>query len=258
MFVDSHAHISSAPFEEDCNQVIARAREAGVTRILNICTDERSLQLGLSLAAEHAGIYNAAAATPHDVETIGDSFYPQVVKAAAEKKLIAIGETGLDYYYEHSNASVQKEHLLRYFQLAQQQALPLIFHCREAFADLFALADREYRGLPALLHCFTGTLQEAKGVLDRGWYLSLSGIVTFLKSVSLKEIASYVPLDRLLIETDSPYLAPQSKRGKRNEPAFLAETASFLAALKGVGVEEIAAATAKNFDDLFLEKNKTI
>ncbi len=165
---------------------------------------------------------------------------------------MAVGETGLDYYYKELNPAIQQRFLVRYLHLAAECRLPVIFHCREAFADLFAIADGEYpKGAPAILHCFTGTPKDAEHVFSRGWHLSLSGIVTFKKSDILREVAKMAPLKQLLIETDSPYLAPQSKRGKQNEPSFLPEMAHCIAAVKGISVDEIARATFENASRLF-------
>jgi TatD DNase family protein len=251
IYIDTHAHLTSEKILPDLEGVLNRARLHGVAKIVNICTDQKTLDEGLLLHEKHPWVYNAAATTPHDVEKEGESFFPSVESAAAEGKLVAIGETGLDYFYEHSNKKVQQDFLRRYFALSLKMKLPLIFHCRDAFADLFAMADSEYRNAPAVLHCFTGTLEEAKGVLDRGWYLSLSGIVTFKKSEALREVAKYVPLDRLFIETDSPYLAPHSKRGKQNEPSFLPETAEAIANAKGVSLDELTRACEENAMQFF-------
>lgn len=251
MAIDSHAHLTSETLLKQSDELVKRALEVGLEAIVNICTDEKSLQEGLLLAERFSQVYNTAAATPHDVQQIGDSFFPLVEKAAKENQLVAIGETGLDYYYEHSPKKLQQEHLVRYFTLSKECSLPIIFHCRDAFADLFALADQHYKDLPAVLHCFTGTEGEAKQVLERGWYLSMSGIVTFKRSEELRRVAKIIPLDRLLIETDSPYLAPQSKRGKQNEPAYVLETASFIADLRNISVQELIAATRDNAKRFF-------
>lgn len=240
--IDSHAHLTSETLCKESLQLVQRAQAAGVSAIVNICTNEESLREGLLLAKECPSVFNAAAATPHDVATIGESFFPIVAKRAREGKLVAIGETGLDYHYEHSPRELQKEHLLRYVALAKECSLPLIFHCREAFADLFSFVGDG----PALLHCFTGSTAEAKGVIERGWLLSLSGIVTYKKSEELRAVAKNVPLSQLVIETDSPYLAPQSKRGQKNEPAYIGETASVIAAARGIAVEEVIEATREN------------
>jgi TatD DNase family protein len=250
-FIDTHAHLTSEQILPVVEDVLARAKEKGISNIVNICTDERSLKEGLLLRDNYPWVFNAAATTPHDVELEGASFYPLAERCAMEGKLIAIGETGLDYFYEHSNRKEQQKYLSLYFSLAMQTKLPLIFHCRDAFEDLFSMADQEYRGFPAVLHCFTGALEEAKGVVDRGWYLSFSGIVTFKKSEALREVAKYVPLDRLLIETDAPYLAPQSHRGKLNEPSYLPETAQVIAEARGISLEKLAASTEANAKAIF-------
>jgi TatD DNase family protein len=251
MYTDSHAHLTVPAVVDHVEEILQRAQQKGVSPIVNICVDGPSLEKGLHLAQRHPWVFNAAATTPHDVDKEGEVFFPVVERMARERKLVAIGETGLDYHYEHSSKEKQREFLVRYFKLAVETQLPVIFHCREAFGDLFDLGDHHYKERPAVLHCFTGSLEEVKGCLERGWYISLSGIVTFKKSEKLREVAKYVPLDRLFIETDTPYLAPQSKRGKANEPSFIAETAKVLAEVKGVSVEDLAAATAANAAHFF-------
>lgn len=251
MYVDSHAHLTSDALFPHLSQILDRAEAAGVEAIVNICTDQVSLDRAFAVKRKSPHLFFTASTTPHDVEAEGESFFPLVAEAARGGKLVAIGETGLDFHYEYSPKELQKKYLSKYFSLSIETQLPIVFHCREAFQDLFEIADREYRGRPALLHCFTGSLEEAKGVLDRGWYLSLSGIVTFAKSESLREVARYVPLDRLLIETDAPYLAPQSRRGKINEPAWIVETAHMVAQAKGIAVEQLAQATCENAYSFF-------
>lgn len=246
ILVDTHAHLTSEQILPHLKDVLERAKRSGLAKIVNICTDINSLKEGIRVHQDFPWVYNTAATTPHDVEKEGEEFFPYVERAAEEGKLVAIGETGLDYFYEHSNKQVQQTFLVRYFALALKMQLPLIFHCRDAFEDLFSMADANYQSAPAVLHCFTGSIEEARGVLDRGWYLSLSGIVTFKKSEGLREVAKYVPLDRLFIETDAPYLAPQSHRGKQNEPSFMLETVEAIAKAKGISTEEISSACAEN------------
>lgn len=249
MFVDSHAHLTSDAIYPEVDQVLERAKKAGVEKIVNICTDLVTLERGLELNQRYPWVYNSAATTPHDVDKWGEAHFETI--EAARNDLIAIGETGLDYYYEHSPKELQKKFLKKYLQLATECVKPVIIHCREAFGDLFEILDKEYAG-PGVLHCFTGTLEEAKEVVKRkGWYLSLSGIVTFKKSVGLQEVARLIPLDKLLIETDSPYLAPQPFRGKTNEPGFIRATANMIAEMKGVNLQEVADVTSQNAKDLF-------
>lgn len=255
-FFDSHAHITSPEVLPHLPDLLARAEHAHIAHILNICTDKTSLDEGILLESKHKHIKNAGATTPHDVEKEGELFFPCFEKAAFAKQLVAIGETGLDYHYEHSPIPLQKKFLLRYLSLAAECKLPVIFHCRDAFDDLFSIVDYEYpKTAPAVLHCFTGNEKEAEEVLKRGWFLSLSGIVTFKKSETLRNIAKMIPLSQLLIETDTPYLAPQSQRGKQNEPSFLPETAECIAKAKNISLEEIASATLNNAKELFLIAN---
>lgn len=254
-FIDSHAHLSSAQIWPDIDAILQRAKEAGLTHIVNICTDKETLEKGLELAKRYPWIFNAASTTPHDVEKEGDLYFPLMSDCAHSGSLIAVGETGLDYFYEHSPREIQKKFFIKYLHLALETELPVIIHCRDAFKDFFEILDIEYtvngRHAPGVLHCFTGTLQEAEEVIRRGWYLSLSGIVTFKKSEELREVAKMVPLDQLLIETDTPYLAPQRHRGKQNEPAYLPDTAQLIADLKGISLKELSLATSQNAKSFF-------
>ena len=255
MLTDSHAHLTSSTVFEQIDLLLERAQKAGVKRIVNICTDLLTLERGLALSKTHPWIYQTAATTPHDVEKEGEAVFESIAQVARAGDLKAIGETGLDYYYEHSNRAIQQNFLCRYLHLALECQLPVVIHCREAFSDFFQILDAEYqinsRHAPGVLHCFTGTVKEAEEVIKRGWMLSLSGIVTFKKSIELQEVTKIVPLNQLLIETDTPYLAPQSHRGKVNEPSFLVETAQFIARLKEISFQELADATSHNANQLF-------
>lgn len=249
-FTDSHAHLTSEEVFSQVDSILERAKSAGVANIVNICTDALTLERGLALSKKYSWVYNAAATTPHDVEKEGEALFPLMEHHAKAGDLVAVGETGLDYFHHHSPPEMQQHFLRRYLKLALECRLPLVIHCREAFADLFKILDAEYishkNNPPGILHCFTGTLDEAAEVLSRGWFLSLSGIVTYKKSDSLRAVAKMVPLDKLLIETDTPYLSPQSHRGKTNEPAFLPETAAIIAGIKGIPIEEVAKTTSDN------------
>lgn len=254
-FIDSHAHITSNDVYDHIDSIIDRASKAGIVTIVNICTDPITLERGLAAAHKYPQLYNAAATTPHDVEKEGDLVFPIMEHHARNGDLIAVGETGLDYFYQHANPKIQQHFLRRYLHLALDTNLPVIIHCREAFSDLFNILDSDYtingRHAPGVLHCFTGSVAEAEEVIKRGWFLSLSGIVTFKKSDALREVAKIVPLDQLLIETDTPYLAPQSKRGSINEPSYLPETAAIIAQVKNISTEEVAKATMANAERLF-------
>lgn len=253
--IDSHAHLTSTSLFPQVDAILERAQAAGVEKIVNICTTVYELERGILLSKQYPWVYNAASTTPHDVDRLGEDEFAFFASQTRAGHLVAVGETGLDYHYNHSTPATQKKFLERYLNLALECQLPVVIHCREAFADFFAILDQNYivdgRHAPGVLHCFTGTLSEAHQVIERGWYLSMSGIVTFKKSIELQEVAKMVPLNRLLIETDSPYLAPQSHRGKPNEPAFVLETAAFIAKLRGISTEEILQKTSDNTNCLF-------
>lgn len=250
--IDSHAHLSCESVREQLEAMIARAHQAGLSHIINICTDPQELAHALVLQKQYPWIKVAGATTPHDVETEGESAFAAFEKAALEGSLAAIGETGLDYFYEHSHRQLQQEFLRRYLRLAHQCNLPIVIHCREAFVDLFKILNEESWGR-GILHCFTGTLEEAKEIVAHGWMISFSGIVTFKKSEPLRDIVKALPLDHLLVETDTPYLAPQSKRGQQNEPAFVFETARCMAELKGIDLTTFAEAMEKNLTSIFFK-----
>lgn len=254
-FIDSHAHLTSDAIFDQADAIVQRALGADIQAIINICTDKITLERGLELAKKYPWIYNAASTTPHDVEKEGEALFPFMALHARQGDLVAVGETGLDYHYQHADPKVQQHFLRRYLHLALETHLPVIIHCREAFSDFFQILDVEYvvngKHAPGVLHCFTGTPDEAEQVLEREWYLSLSGIVTFKKSDSLRAVAKMTPLENLLIETDAPYLAPQSRRGKVNEPSFLPEVASLIAQVKGITPDDVVAATVENARRLF-------
>lgn len=243
--VDSHAHITSEELYPDVDAIIKRALESGVSRIININTDRLTFDRALELQKRYPDqIFNTVATTPHDVEKEGEENFSYFEEAIKKKQVVAVGEVGLDYYYEHSKKDVQKEFLTRYFNLALSVDLPVVIHCRgdDAFLDLFTFPQN----IRAVLHCFTGNLAQAKACLERGWYISISGIATFKKSQALRDVIRELPLNRLLIETDSPYLAPQSKRGQINEPANVCEVAETIATVQALSVEEVCSVTTQN------------
>ena len=234
--IDSHAHITVDELYAEIDPIIARAKESGVAGILNINTDRTTLNRGLELKQRYPDyIWNAVAVTPHDVHQGADLFLTELRSGQIE----VIGETGLDAFQEEPE--LQREILDQYCKLAVETDLPICFHCRgdAAFEGLYAQTEV----MRAVIHCFTGTLEQAHEALERGWYLSISGIVTFKKSEALREVVKALPLERLFIETDAPWLSPQSKRGKPNEPSYIREIAATIAAVKGVSVEEVAAVT---------------
>tara|TARA_A100001015_G_C14947082_1_gene695115 strand:- start:441 stop:1226 length:786 start_codon:yes stop_codon:yes gene_type:complete len=251
--IDSHCHLTSDELIGDVDAIVERAKAAGVVKIININTDQKTLKRGLALKKKYADfIENTAASTPHDVEKLGESDFSVFERAARAGQLIAVGETGLDYYYEHSNREIQKKFLHRYLRLAKEVHLPVVFHCRgdEAFADLFSIA-KEYLPFRAVLHCFTGDKAQAQVCIDYGWYISLSGIVTFKKSIDLRDVVKTIPHNKILIETDAPYLAPQSRRGSVNEPSFINEVLSTISSELVVSQLDFSKKVLQNTQDVF-------
>ncbi|PCI77102.1 hydrolase TatD [Candidatus Aerophobetes bacterium] len=250
MFFDSHAHMTEESMFEEVDAYLKRAKQAGITHIANICTDKLTLARGIELQKRYDWIVNVGATTPHDVGELGEKEFDVFAKAARDGVLAAVGETGLDYHYEYSDKKVQKLFLERYLDLADETDLPVVFHCRDAFDDLFAIT----KGIKskAVLHCFTAGVKEALKGAERGWYISISGIATFKRSHELREVIKELPIENMFIETDAPYLAPQSKRGKRNEPSFIVETAEMIAEVKGLTLEQVAKQTMNNAKAFFL------
>lgn len=248
--IDSHAHLAFSDSQSDIEGVITKAKHVGISKIINICTDLKSLEIADKLVNRHNWIYNAAGISPHDVEKNMSEFSSYIEKYAKAKKIVAVGEIGLDYYYHKQSKEIQETFLKKQIELAIKFQLPVIIHCRDAFTDLFKVISN-YPPFKAVLHCFTGSIDEAKKVLEIGWYISFSGIVTFKSSIDLQQIATQTPLERMLIETDTPFLAPQIHRGKRNEPAYLIEVAKQIALLKNIDLEKVIATTAHNATELF-------
>lgn len=254
-FIDSHAHITGETLFPSFAQLVERGANAGVARIVNICTDRLSLERALEVMEPFPSVVHAAAVPPHDVLSVGEDYFAAVKDAANKNLLCAIGETGLDYHYEGFSKDLQHRFLREHLRLANTCDLPLVIHCRDAFDDFFKILDEECltngKWRPGVLHCFTGTLDEAKEVIKRGWYISFSGIITFKNSQTLRDVVKEMPLNQILIETDSPWLAPQAYRGQTNEPAYLIEVAKTVAQVKGISLEEVAEQTLKNTQNLF-------
>jgi TatD DNase family protein len=249
---DSHAHLTFEKMRG--TEAIQHAVDAGVMAIMDIAVNANSLEKSFQLD-EHITpltLYHAAATTPHDVTGPDDPFFSIVEKAVHERRLSAIGETGLDFFHAAQTKNFQETVFLRYAQLAVDTKRPLIIHCRDAFSVLIPILRSFGSPLRGIIHCFTGTKEEAATLLDMGWSLSISGIVTFPKSESLREVVRFLPLDRMLIETDAPYLAPGPKRGQTNEPAFIVHTAETIALIKGTTFEAVCEATFSNAQELFV------
>jgi TatD DNase family protein len=257
MFIDSHAHIDGTEFDADRSDVIQRARDAGVSTILNIGTGDPHagvLERAVELAEKHADVYVAIGVHPHDARLFDDAAEQRITKLITQSsRVIAWGEIGLDFHYDNSPRDVQVKVFRRQLQLARELRLPVIIHTREAESETIETIKSEWgsSGLPGIMHCFSGSQWLAQQALALGFLVSFSGIITFKKAQELRNVAKQVPLDRLLIETDCPYLAPVPFRGKRNEPAFVVEVARCLAGLHQKTLEEIGQITGQNFANLF-------
>jgi TatD DNase family protein len=253
MFIDSHAHIDGEEFDADREEVIARARGAGVETILNVGTGDPqsgNLERAVELAERRDNVYAAVGVHPHDARLFDEAAAERVRKIVrGSKRVVAWGEIGLDYHYDNSPREVQREVFRRQLRMAREEDLPVVIHSREADEDTVAILDEEWRGArrAGVLHCFGGGAWMAERAVELGFYVSFAGTVTFRKAEPLREVARRVPLGRLLVETDCPFLAPVPLRGRRNEPAFVVETARFLANLRGESLEEFARATSSNF-----------
>ena len=261
MFVDSHAHLDGKQFDSDREHVIARAREAGVCTIVAIGNGDGPEQVdcGIRLAEKYDFIYATLGIHPHEARLADDAAYRNMERLARHPKVIAWGEIGLDYFYDHSPRDVQKEVFTQQMELAAAAKLPIVIHCRpseggsDAWVDCLSLMREHWasRGLGGILHCFTGSWPQAKDALDMGFVISFAGNLTFPKAQQIRDAALEVPLERMLIETDAPYLAPVPHRGKRNEPAFVKETARKLGELRGLTAEEVGQQTSHNFYNFF-------
>lgn len=253
MLVDSHCHLDFNDFEEDFEDVLARARENGVTAMLNAGNNIDELDKQLEISEKYPFIYTAVGVHPHNAAEYPDIRAEDFIAKAAHKKVVAIGECGLDYYYDYSGKENQRKVFAEHIRAAQETGLPLIIHTRDADDDTIGMLSEYYKEKPFAgeIHCFSGSRRLAEFALSIGFYVSASGIITFNKSGELREIFADLPLDRLLVETDSPFLAPVPLRGHRNEPANVRYVAEKLAQVKDVSFEEIAKITSENFYRLF-------
>jgi TatD DNase family protein len=251
--IDSHCHLNYEDLVERQAEVLDNARQRGVSGFLNISTRQREWSDIIAVAEREPDVWASVGVHPHEADAHPDLGAAALVEAADHPRVIAIGECGLDYYYDKSDRQAQRERFQAHIDAARQTGLPLVVHTREAeedTAEILGTAVRE-GGVTGVLHCFTGSAELARKALDLGFYISLSGIVTFKNATDLQHTARKLPLDRLLVETDSPFLAPVPHRGKKCEPAFVADTASFVAELRGEDPEELAEATTTNFFKLF-------
>ncbi|MHA1548742.1 MAG: TatD family hydrolase [Alphaproteobacteria bacterium] len=253
MLVDSHCHLDFPDFEDERDQIVERAAAAGVTTMVTICTRVRQFPAVRAIAERYKRVYCSIGTHPHNADDEPDVTAAELVRLANDPLVVAIGEAGLDYHYDNASREGQRRGLIRHIEAARETGLPLVIHARDADADMETILVEEMGkgAFPAVLHCFSSGARLAACGLELGLSLSFSGILTFKRAEELRAIAADVPMDRLLVETDAPYLAPTPYRGKRNEPAYVVQTAAVLATVKGVDGDAIAAATTDNFFKLF-------
>jgi TatD DNase family protein len=251
MSIDTHAHLEMEAFDADREEVLKRAAEAGLTAIVTVGTTLTDCEKAVALARRYPPVYAAVGIHPHEVKGIDAETYDALRVLARQDKVVAIGEIGLDFFYNLSPQEVQLRRFAEQLDLAEELDMPVIIHDREAHAETLRILRLRKGRLRGVLHCFSGDQTMARECLEVGFYLSVAGPVTYRKADQLREVARNVPLDRLLIETDAPYLAPQPHRGKRNEPAYVVETAGCLAEIRGLPVGELIRLTAANARRLF-------
>lgn len=254
--IDSHCHLDSAEFDADREEVIERALEAGVERMVAIGTGNGppDLEAGIRLAEKYSAFYATAGIHPHDAAKAGPGDYRHLVDLLSHPKVVAAGEIGLDYHYDFSPREAQKSAFIEQMAIASAARKPIVIHTREAWEDTLALIEQYWtpHAIGGIMHCFSGGPREAQRALDLGFYLSFGGIVTFPRATEVQAAAKAAPRDKILVETDAPYLAPVPKRGKRNEPALIVHTARKLAELRGEQFEDVSRATTENFRRLLL------
>jgi TatD DNase family protein len=251
--IDSHCHLNYEGLVERQAEVLENARQRGVTGFLNISTRQREWEQIIAVAERERDVWASVGVHPHEADSHPDLGAAALTEAAQHPRVIAIGECGLDYYYDKSDRAAQRERFHAHIEAARETGLPLVVHTREAEADTAEILSAAVRegGVTGVLHCFTGSADLARKGLDLGFYISLSGIVTFKNAADLQETAKWLPADQMLVETDSPFLAPVPHRGRKCEPAFVADTASFVAGLRDEDPEELAEVTTANFFKLF-------
>jgi TatD DNase family protein len=250
--IDSHCHLENDRFAGEVEQVLARMREAGVDRCILAGSDRETSERIIRMTRQYANIYGVVGVHPHEAKTFTEETLGLMDAWLSLPSIVGVGEIGLDYYYDHSPRDVQREAFAAQLDLAYTKAVPAVFHVRDAHGEFTDILRARKNSLPrGVMHCYTGSLESAKVYLDLGFTISFSGSVTFQNAKNLQEVARYVPLDRLLVETDSPYLAPVPMRGKRNEPAYVRFVAEKIAELKGIPVDALTAQTDQNAERLF-------
>ena len=258
MFVDSHCHLNYKGLVEQQAEILKRARESGVSAMLNISTREREWDEVIGLAEQEQDVWASVGIHPHEADQHVGMDCAKLVAKSAHPRVVAIGETGLDYYYDKSDRAQQCTGFREHIKASRETGLPIIIHTRDAEADTATILTEEMREGPftGVIHCFTASAEFARVALDLGLYISLSGIVTFKNAKDLQDVAKWLPADRLLVETDAPFLAPIPHRGRTGEPAFVADTARFVAQLRDVALDSLAQQTSDNFYNLFTKARR--
>jgi TatD DNase family protein len=254
LFIDTHAHLDDPRFDKDREDAINRAKKVGIEHIITVgCWEpERGFDSAIEVAESYDNIYMAIGVHPHDAKLASNDTFKQIETLADHKKVVAIGETGLDFHYDNSPREIQRDIFKRHIEVARGLNLPLIIHTREAEGDTIDILKEEgAEGIGGVFHCFSGDNEMARECMDMGFFISFTGVVTFSKATNIHEVAKKVPIERMLLETDSPYLSPEPHRGKRNEPAFLVETAKRMAEIKDLTLEDVARITTLNAKKLF-------
>ncbi|MBC7927197.1 MAG: TatD family hydrolase [Bryobacteraceae bacterium] len=256
--VDSHCHLDASQFEDDREDVIRRARDAGVRKMLSIGTGNGppDLEVAIRLADKYDFVYATAGIHPEHAPNVKDAEYKKLADVIQHPRCVAVGEIGIDYHWEPFDAELQASVFIEQMRIAASARKPICIHTRDAWPDTIRLLQQHWAptGLPCVMHCFTGGPEEARQALDLGFFLSFAGVLTYSSAKALQQAAKEVPLDRILIETDSPYLAPAPYRGKRNEPSYVMYTAQKLAELRGEPLETVALATTRNFESIFVDQ----
>jgi TatD DNase family protein len=255
MIWDTHAHLDDTRYTEDFESVLKNMREAQISRVLNVGYDLSSSERSLQLAQEYDHIFAAVGVHPHDAEGATRETWERLMEMAKEGKVIAWGEIGLDYYRDLSPRSIQKEVFIQQIELADQAGLPIIIHNRDSHEDILKIVKEHTPKQGGVFHCYSGSWEMAKILLNLGFYLSFAGPVTYKNARHTVEVAAHVPLDRFIVETDSPYLTPEPYRGKRNEPTYVREVVARIAEIRGLGFDEVAVQAFQNASQLFSKSN---
>jgi len=253
--IDTHCHLTFEPLADDVPGVVERSRAAGVSRWITVGTSIEDSGRAAALAERYEGMYATVGVHPHDARLVDDAMLAELAAVARAGKVVAIGETGLDYHYHFSDPEEQKRVFAAHLEMASSLELPVVIHCREAFEDTMAILERAAALKGVVFHCFGGTAEQAGLVLERGYFISFTGVVTFKNAQKARDAAKIVPLDRLMVETDCPYMSPEPvRKQKPNEPALMTHTAGFLAGLKGLNPEEFAMETTRTAEAFFALK----